>query len=189
MLSVGVQGDIGSFSGEAAQDFAKRHQLNDFKIEYLISSERVLAAVENGDVDYGVFAIENSQGGVVIESIEALAQHRCDIVEMFHILIHQNLLALPGVRIDQIESVHSHQQALRQCREYLDKDFAELPLVEEADTAQSAHDLHDGKLPDTAAVIANKSCAKLYDLEILREKIEDMKNNMTMFIAIKKLDP
>jgi len=187
MTKIGIQGDLGSFSEEAANDFVKRHDLADVKLEYLISSKRVLEAVEDRSVDYGIFAIENSQGGVVIESIEALAAHRCDIVEMFHILIHQNLLALPGMTVGEIKSIHSHQQALRQCREYLEEKFKDTPQLEEADTAESARLLHTGKLPKTSAVIANKNCAKLYELDILEPQIEDMKNNITLFIAIKVL--
>lgn len=185
MLSIGIQGDKGSFSEQAAKDFAQRQKLGAFTIDYLISSKRVLKAVEQGDVDFGIFAIENSQGGVVIESIEALAAHRCDIVEMFQILIQQNLLTLAGATKDKIKSIHSHQQALRQCRNYLAKDFNNCPLVEEPDTAKSARDLQEGKLPKTAAVIANKACAELYGLEILRENIQDMKNNLTLFLAVK----
>ena len=187
MLRIGIQGDIGSFSEEAANIFAKKHHIDDYEIEYLISSENVLAAVESEKVDRGIFAIENSQGGVVIESIEALAKHRCDIIEMFQILIQQNMLVLPGTKTEQIKSIHSHQQALRQCREYLAKHFDHYPQVEETDTAKSARDLKAGELPKTAAVIANKACAELYGLEILQESIQDMQENLTLFVTIKTL--
>ncbi len=186
MISIGVQGDIGSFSEQAGKFFAEKQKIGDYKIEYLISSEGVLDAIEKGTVDIGIFAIENSQGGVVIESIEALAVHRCDIIEMFQILIEQNLLVLPGKSIGDIKAIHSHQQALSQCREYLEKHFKNHPQIEETDTAKAACDLKAGKLPESAAVIANKTCAELYGLEVLQASIQDMKENLTMFIAIKR---
>ena len=90
MITIGIQGGQGSFSEEAANIFCKNHGLTNFKIIYQISSEHVLSEVETGKTDYGIFAMENAQGGVVIESVEALSKYRCDIIEMFHIPVNQN---------------------------------------------------------------------------------------------------
>ena len=186
MTNIGIQGGKRSFSEEAAEKFVKNHGLKNVKIQYLITSENVIAAVENGTVDYGIFAMENAQGGVVIESVEALSHHRCGIVEMFYVEISQCLLARRGVFLGDISEIHSHQQALRQCRNYLAEHFWTRPLVEEDDTAESARRLKAGKLPKTAAVIAPKSCADYYGLVILKEDIHDLKNNLTLFIGVKQ---
>ena len=77
MKTIGIQGGKGSFSEEAANTFSKNHGLTNFKIIYQISSEHVLSGVESGKTDYGIFAMENAQGGVVIESVEALSKYRC----------------------------------------------------------------------------------------------------------------
>ena len=87
MTEIGIQGGKGSFSEQAAEIFVKNHGLKNVKMKYLITSENVIEAVEKDMVDYGVFAMENAQGGVVIESVEALAHHRCEIVEMFYVEI------------------------------------------------------------------------------------------------------
>ena len=186
MTTIGIQGAKGSFCDEAAGIFADNHGIKDRKVEYLITSERVLEAVDKGQTDYGIFAMENAQGGVVIESVEALAHHRCEIVEMFYIPISQNLLARRGVFIGDLTEIHSHQQALRQCRDYLSEHFWTRPLVEADDTAEAARRLKEGKLPKTAAVIAPLACADLYGLVILQEDIHDLKNNLTLFIGVKK---
>lgn len=186
-ITIGIQGGNGSFSEEAAHEFAHNHGLDGAAIKYLISSEAVLIAVENESVEYGIFAMENAQGGVVIESVEALAKYRCDIVEMFHIPVDQNLLGLAGILVGDVTEIHSHQQALRQCKDYLSEHFWTRPLIEEDDTAEAARRLAEGKLPGTAAVIANKTCADLYGLEILQESIHDLKHNLTLFLGIKKL--
>ncbi len=188
MTTIGIQGGKGSFCDEAAREFADNHGLEDVQMQYLISSNKVLAEVENGSADYGIFAMENAQGGVVIESVEALAAHRCEIVEMFYIAISQNLLACRGVFIGDITEIHSHQQALRQCRDYLAENFWTRPLIEADDTAESSRRLKEGKLPHTAAVIAPKSCADIYGLVILQEDIHDLKHNLTLFLGIKKLE-
>ena len=188
MKTIGIQGGKGSFCDEAAVVFAKNHGIENIKIEYLITSDSVLDAVEEGKVDFGIFAMENAQGGVVIESVEALARHQCEIVEMFYIPISQNLLTRRGVFIGDITEIHSHQQALRQCRDYLAEHFWTRPLIEEDDTAEAARRLKEGKLPKTSGVIAPKACADLYGLVIVQENIHDLKNNLTLFIGVKKFE-
>jgi len=187
MKSIGIQGGKGSFSEQAATQFAINHGINDFNIVYQISSESVLNGLESDQTDYGVIAMENAQGGVVIESVEALARYRCSIIEMFHIPVDQNLLGVTGMNVGDITEIHSHQQALRQCKDFLSEYFWTRPLIEEDDTAESARRLSEGKLPKTAGVIANKACAELYDLEILQESIHDLKHNLTLFLGVKKL--
>lgn len=187
MTQIGVQGIKGSFSELAAIEFAKQQQLSDYKLQYLVSSDRVLAALENGSTEYAIFAIENSTGGVVIESILALAKYRCQVERFFSILIFQNLLVLPGTQLSDITSIHSHQQALRQCKDYLQHNFSNAPLVEAEDTALCAQMLAQGELDKTTAVIASESCANLYQLKIAVEKINDLKDNQTLFIAATQL--
>ena len=188
MIKIGIQGGQGSFSEEAANIFCKNHGLTNFKIIYQISSEHVLSEVETDKTDYGIFAMENAQGGIVIESVEALSKYRCDIIEMFHIPVNQNLLGVKGTNIGDIMQIHSHQQALRQCKDYLSEHFWTRPLIEEDDTAEAARRLSEGKLPKNSGVIANQACAQLYGLEILEESIHDLKHNLTLFLGIKKLE-
>jgi len=185
-IRIGLQGAKGSFSEEAGIDFASRHSLANYAFEYLISSERVLEALEEGTIDYGIMAMENAQGGVVIESVTALARHVCEIVEMFHIQVEQCLLGKHGLAVGDVTAIHSHPQALRQCRIYLADHFWTRPLIEEDDTATAAARLSAGELPETTAVIGGRSCAELYDLDILTDNIQDLKNNLTLFLGLKK---
>jgi len=186
-MKIGIQGGKGSFSEEAAKTFAKNHGIKDYEIVYLISSMAVLEGIESESVKFGIFAMENAQGGVVIESVEALAEHRCKIIEMFHILVNQNLLALPGIHVGDITEIHSHQQALRQCKDYLSEHFWTRPLIEADDTAEAARRLSEGKLPKTAGVVGSDYCAELYDLSIVHEGIHDLKNNLTLFLGVEKM--
>ena len=63
----------------------------------------VLDNLSNNLIDTGIVAMENAQGGVVIESVEALAKNQCEIIDMFYIEISQNLLAIDGVSVGDIE--------------------------------------------------------------------------------------
>ena len=107
---------------------------------------------------------------------------------MFHIPVNQNLLGLKGTYVGDLTEIHSHQQALRQCKDFLSEHFWTRPLIEEDDTAEAARRLSEGKLPKTAGVIANKPCANLYGLDILQESIHDLKHNLTLFLGIKRLE-
>ena len=185
-IKIGIQGGKGSFSEEAAQVFALNHGIDNHEILYLISSKAVLKDVEYGNVNYGILAMENAQGGVVIESVEAMAEYRCRILEMFHIPVSQNLLAIEDIYIGDITEIHSHQQALRQCKDYLAEHFWTRPLIEADDTAEAARRLSQGKLPNTAGVVGSKYCAELYGLNILEEDIHDLKHNLTLFLGIGK---
>ena len=188
MIKVGIQGGKGSFSEQAANQFITNHGLENTMIEYLISSDNVLFSVENNEVDYGIFAMENAQGGVVIESVEAMASYQFKIIEMFHILVDQNLLALPGINIGDITEIHSHQQALRQCKDYLAEHFWTRPLVETDDTAEAARRLSEGKIDKTVGVVGSSYCAELYGLNILKSGIHDLKNNLTLFLGVEKYE-
>ena len=187
-VKIGIQGGKGSFSEEAAHVFSINHGISNPEIVYLISSKAVLAGIESEDIRFGVFAMENAQGGVVIESVEAMAEYRCRIVEMFHIPVSQNFLSIEGVNMGDVTEIHSHQQALRQCKDYLAEHFWTRPLIEADDTAEAARRLSQGKLPETAAVIGSKYCAELYGLNILDEDIHDLKHNLTLFLGVEKLE-
>ena len=186
-VKIGIQGGKGSFSEEAAQIFAVNHGIDNHEILYLISSKAVLKDVESGKVNFGILAMENAQGGVVIESVEAMAEYRCRIFEMFHIPVSQNLLANEDINIGDITEIYSHQQALRQCKDYLAEHFWTRPLIETDDTAEAARRLSQGKLPNTAGVVGSKYCAELYGLNILEEDIHDLKHNLTLFLGVGKL--
>src|SRR4051812_7873084 len=89
--TIGVSGAMGSFSEEAARTFAHKAGIKSYKIEYLISVENVLSALEKGDISLGIFPIENSNGGIVIETVHAMSKHNFHIRKIFEIDIHMNL--------------------------------------------------------------------------------------------------
>lgn len=183
MLKIGVSGNRGSFSEEAANYYCHKHRIKDYEIVYLISVERVLQAYDDGVINKGFFPIENSNGGIVYEAVYAMSKHNFDIENIFEIDVRHCLLVKPGANPADINRIVSHVQGLRQCRMYLQRKWPEVELEEYSDTAQAASDLMEGALSAQAAVIASKTCAELYGLEIIEENIQDLKFNFTSFIA------
>ena len=180
-------GAKGSFSEEAARIYAKKHgRFKVQELEYLVTAERVLGALEKGSIDLGIFPIENSNAGVVLEVIYAMAKHRFSIKKLFDIEIHQNLLVKKGVTAENIKTIASHEQALKQCKMYLHQRWGKAKLMEYEDTAKAAEDLARGKLSATTAVIASRAAAEVYGLHILEASIQDLKINHTTFIAAER---
>ncbi len=176
-------GARGSFSEEAARKYIEDEGISDTQIEYLISADRVLGGLEAGEIDVGIFPIENSNGGIVIEAVHAMARYRFTVEKIFEIEVQQNLLVRRGISREDITTITSHDQALKQCRMYLKRAWSGMDLVEYADTAKAAEDLANGTLPETTAVIASKVASEIYGLEILEKSIQDLKFNYTSFVV------
>ncbi len=143
--------------------------------------EDALAAVRSGAARYAMIPIENSVAGRVADIHHLLPESDVYIVaEHFERIRHQ-LLGLPGARLDELKTVHSHTQALGQCR----RKIRELGLspVPEADTAGAARLIKERGNP-TEAAIASRLAAEVYGLEVLSADIEDEAHNTTRFVVL-----
>lgn len=187
-MKIGIMGVKGSFSEKAAENYIADQFIEGGEIVPLVTAEGVLGALEAGEIDRGVFPIENSNGGIVIEAVHAMAKHRFSIERMFELDVHHMLLVKPGVTASQIDTVTSHDQAIKQCRMYIQRVWPDSEVTAYADTAKAAEDLSAGVLPANTAVIASRRCAELYGLEILEESVQDLKFNYTAFIVATKLE-
>lgn len=185
MLKIGISGNRGSFSEEAAHHYCHKKKISEYELDYLISVERVLQAIDDKTIDQGIFPIENSNGGIVYEAVQAMSRHIFEIDTIFEIDVRHCLLAKPGINVGDINLIVSHPQGLKQCRMYLKRKWENVDLKEYTDTAQAAFDLRSGVLSEKTAVIASRTCAELYNLDILEENIQDLKFNFTSFIATK----
>jgi prephenate dehydratase len=145
----------------------------------LKSFQDVFDAAENGEVEYIVVPVENSIEGSINEIYDLLLQTKMNVVGEIYQRVKHCLIANRGAKT--IRYVHSHPQALAQCRAYLQKKgFKPIPTY---DTAGAAKMIKESKRADSAA-IASKRAAELYGMEILDEGIEDRKNNYTRFLVL-----
>ena len=185
-IKIGVMGDIGSFSEEAANYYCSKNGIKSYELAYLIKADKVLGSLKDGKIDKGVFPIENSNGGIVYEAVHAMSKYTFNIENLFDIDIRHCLLVKKGTNPGDIKKIASHPQALKQCRMYLKRKWADVELEEYSDTAEAAKDLSLGKISADVAVIAPKICASIYKLDFLEEGIQDLKFNFTTFIAATK---
>lgn len=190
---IGIQGGKGSFNEEACRHYCARHaaQIPAYRLEYLYTSNNVLAALHQGRIDFGVFALQNARGGVVMETIHALSKYDCEILEVFDLVISHCLLLHPHADFEKITAIISHPQALAQCAGNLKSTFPHLRLIsgegDLIDQALCAQYLAEGKLPPTHAVLAPPVCAQLYGLRLFAADLQDLgANNLTTFVWAKR---
>lgn len=176
--AVGYQGVKGAFS-----HLALRNLFSDSKEKAFDTFEDVFKAVQDGEIKSGVIPFENSYTGEVGEVMDLLYSYDCCISEIYDMRINQNLLGVHGAKIEDIKSVYSKDQALFQCRDFLDKyDFEQIPYLNTAKAAEFIKEQND----KTKAAVASIETAKLYDLEVLQKNINSKKDNTTRFIVITK---
>lgn len=179
-LSIAIQGIATSFHEIAALTYFEE------PIETIecLTFHQLCENLKNGTADYAVMAIENSIAGSILPNYFLLQDYHFSIVGEIYLPIHMHLLALPGVKLNDIKTIESHPMAIRQCSEYLHS-LKGVELRESDDTALSAKRVAELQLRDTAA-IANEYAAKKYGLQILERRIETHKKNFTRFLILTK---
>ena len=178
-MKIAIQGELGSFSHEAAEAM-----LPLAKVVPCARSLEVFDRVKRRTVDGAVIPIENSLAGSVAEHFDLLLGRDVHIVREFRLRIVHNLIALPGSKLRDVRRVFSHPVALDQCRDL----FAKNPKLEPVpfyDTAGSVKHVVAEGLRD-AAGIASRRAAKVYAGKILKAGIEDDKKYFTRFFLIRR---
>ena len=150
------------------------------------SFEDVFQAVEGGDAYLAMLPIENSVAGRVADVHHLMPLSSLQIVGEHFQRVNHNLLGISGAKAEGLAVVHSHVQALGQCRRALRRLGVE-PMVH-ADTAGAAHDVADRGDPAHGA-IASALAAKIYGLDILATDLEDADHNHTRFLILSRPVP
>lgn len=141
-----------------------------------------MRSIDEGSADYAVLPIENSSSGIVNANYDLLTEFENYIVAEQMISIDNCLIALPGVKESEIDTVYSHPQALMQCVPFLD-DHPSWKQISYSNTAMSAEKIKNDSLRNQAA-IAGERAAKAYGLEVLRRDINSSEGNSTRFIIV-----
>jgi len=178
-MKVAIQGELGSFSHEAAEQMLPR-----CTVVPCARSAEVFDRIQRGSVAAAIIPIENSLAGTVAEHADLLLAHDVFIQAEFLLRIAHNLIAAPGVKLSALRKALSHPVALDQCRDF----FRRHPSIEPVpfyDTAGSVKHVVTHRLPD-AAGIASRHAAREYSGKILQAGIEDDKRNFTRFFLIRK---
>ena len=180
-MKVAFLGPLATFTHAAAmRQFGFSAQLVPQKSIAVVFDE-----VLRGRADYGVVPVENSNEGVVSHTLDMFMELDLQINAEILLEISHDLLSRSG-DIHQVRKVVSHPQALAQCRKWLEENLPDVPLVDVASTALAAQMVAED---ETAAAVASEMAASLYDLRVVRRKIEDNPSNFTRFLVIGRTMP
>lgn len=176
---VACQGVEGAYSQIACEKLFRRPT-----VMYFSNFEAVFSAIEKGLCRYGVIPLENSTAGSVNMVYDLMMRHNFRIVRSVRLKVDHNLLAKPGVKLEDLREVYSHEQAINQCSSFLQA-HPEIKVVRCANTAEAAKFVAQSDRRDIAA-LSSRSCAELYGLQCLKASCQDQGNNYTRFICISR---
>ena len=175
---VAFQGERGAFSEEAAVKLLGE----EISLVPRPTFEAAFSAIDDAAADYILAPIENSLAGSVHRSFDLLVDSRLNILAEVIIPIAHNLIAAPGSSFDDLAIVESHPVALAQCEQF----FAAHPRLKRLATEDTAGSVREVvRAGDrTRAAIAGRRAAEIYGGAILREHLEDNRENYTRFLLL-----
>ncbi len=182
-IKIAIQGFHGCFHEQAAVQFYSVREGENLQIVECPTFESLYEAVADGRADAAVMAVENTISGGLLQNLELLRQNPIKIKGEVYLQIHQNLMALPGQRLQDIKEVRTHYMAINQTRKFFENECPWIQMTESEDTAKSAAEVAEKKLYGVGAV-ASSFAAECFGLEILKENIETYRQNFTRFLIL-----
>ena len=177
MIHVSFQGELGAYSEAAARSFFNE----EIETIPLSTFAEVLENTSTDKTEYAILPIENSLEGSVGESYDLLYSTSLNATgEVYHRIEH----CLIGVgKLDEIDTVYSHPQALGQCRKFIEQhNMKTIPSYDTAGSVKIVKEL-DKK---NCACIASKVASAIHNLPIIAENIANNLNNYTRFLILSK---
>lgn len=182
MTRVAIQGYRGCFHEQAAREFYPSGGAGIGIVECPTFTS-LFEAMKQSRADALVIAIENTISGGLVPNFELLREYPFKIKGEVYIPIHQNLMAVPGQRLEDIKVVRTHYMAINQTRKFFEEKCPWMTVVEYEDTAKSAIDLSVSREKGVGAV-ASVLAAEQNGLEILARNIETCRQNLTRFLVL-----
>jgi prephenate dehydratase len=176
-VKIAFQGEPGAYSEAAASRYRP-----DSEAIPCPAFEDVFESVERGRATCGVLPIENSIGGTIHRNYDLLLAHELRIVGEVELPVIHNLVALPGVTLEDVRHVYSHPQALAQCDRFL-RSLRAVEVVATYDTAGSAKIVAE-RGDRTTAAIASERAATVFGLSVVQASIQDYADNVTRFLVV-----
>ena len=177
-MKIAFQGEPGAYSEQAVFEY-----FGDVETQPCESFDMVFDSVVSEACEVGLIPIENSLAGSIHQNYDLLLRHDLHIVGEYLLRVRHCLIALPGVKKEEIKKAVSHPQALGQCAAYLRS--CGIKPEQSYDTAGSVKLLKESGSHDTAAIASHRA-AEIYGMQILEEGVEDNPENYTRFLAISK---
>ena len=176
--TIAIQGAEGSNHHKVARDFYG----TSIVLKECMSFDALVDSLLDASAKFGVMALENTIAGSIIPNYALIDSNNLHIIGEEYLNIHHHLMCLKGQKIENIKEVWSHPMALLQCKEFFKK-YPHIKLVEDVDTADVAKRISNENLVGIGA-IAPKIASEIFDLEIIEDEIQTIKENATRFVIV-----
>lgn len=177
-MKIGYLGPIGSYSYEATQKYKKDE---DKVVEYK-TIVRVINALENNEIDECVVPLENAIYGSVLETMDTIIEYK-DIYIIDELVVDIEHVLMAKTKDTRIAKIYSHEQALSQCKTFLNEKYHDVEKIPVSSTSYAAK---LASIENDTACICNISCKDIYKLEVVESNIQDIKENQTKFVVLSK---
>lgn len=189
---VGIQGGLGSFNHTAAlQHLPEVLGDEKWRLEFLHTARSVFAALRAGSAQFGQFAFWNSTAGPYVDCLDEFARNRCEIVARYKLPIRHSLLHSKRSRVEDLRSVITHRDVLKQCGSTLQSRYPSLEVSvgtgELEDPSMVAEAIADGRLTADVATVSNGLLAQYFDLVIGDPAMADDPSNESTFLLVKMI--
>ncbi|MBO0320894.1 hypothetical protein J0X14_01185 [Muricauda sp. CAU 1633] len=190
-IRIGIQGGRGSFNDTAVRTYLKDKNTSQHEILYLNTTANVLKAIHENKIELGQFALYNSTGGIYGESLNEIGKYTFTVLDTYKIRISHALMISKAAKMEEVDTIITHPQVMKQCRLNLSKKYSHLKLKvgegELTDPARVAEKLGAGELSKNVAVVSNELLAEVYDLKVVETGLEDHTDNESTFLLVSKI--
>lgn len=177
-----IQGIQGAFHEIAAKQYFKHRNVE--VIPAMTFPDLITKAEDATASEYAIMAIENTIAGSLLANYILLKESNLTIVGEVLLRIKHNLLALPGVKIEDLKQVYSHPMAILQCKAFF-RNHPQIKLIASDDTAASAMRVKENGKKKVGA-IASALAAEQIGLDVLAAEIETNHRNYTRFLVLER---
>ena len=185
---VGIQGGRGSYNDSAIRRYLADNPRPGWQVRHLYTTPEVFQALEDGEISFGQFAIYNTVGGLYEESLSVLGSYRFTIVDRYTIRIAHALMIRTDASLDQVDTILTHPEVLKQCRRNLAAKYSHLEQRlghgDLTDPSRIAEQLAAGRLPASVAVLSNPLLASIHGLHTVEEELQDDPDSESTFLLV-----
>ncbi|MDD1777392.1 MAG: prephenate dehydratase [Candidatus Helarchaeota archaeon] len=175
---IATLGPAGTFAEQAAKLFFPEAEAEFYILDNV---NTIFRQVVGSEVEYGVVPVENTTHGSVAVTLDLLLETNLTVSGEIILRIKHNLIALKRIPYSEVKTILSHEQAIGQCRHFIEENLPDAEIIETKSTAQAVEML--STYPNSVA-IGTEMAAELYSREIIARDIEDNPNNYTRFFVI-----
>ncbi len=178
-IKVGYQGKHGTFSEIAVKKYFEGVDIEQKNFTNFID---IMNACDSGELDYALLPVENTTTGVISRTYDLFKDHNVHAIGEIVVPIRENLIVVPGTKLEEIKEVYSHPEALGQCQNFFDT-YPEMRAMTYQDTSSSVGYIKDCN-DHSKAALASYAAADYYGMESLLENVQDSQTNMTRFLCV-----